>query len=134
MSDKNTDAAVQMILEAYKQYYYEGHIIDSMGWVHFRLGKYNDAITYLEEAADMNPANAVICDHLGDAYWFAGRKNEAVFQWQHALVLKEDADSIDREEIQNKIDNGVVKNKILTITNPEIIKELNSLNSEYNKQ
>ena len=134
MSDKNTDAAVQMILEAYKQYYYEGHIIDSMGWVHFRLGKYNDAIAYLEEAADMNPANAVICDHLGDAYWFAGRKNEALFQWQHALVLKEDADSIDREEIQNKIDNGVVKNKILTITNPEIIKELNSLNSEYDKQ
>ena len=99
-----------------------------MGWVFFRLGEYDKAIAYLEQAADMNPANAVICDHLGDAYWFGGRKNEAVFQWQHALVLKEDADSIDHEIIQKKIDDGVVENKIISLQNQEIYKELNALN------
>lgn len=127
-NDKDIDAAVKMILDAYNQYSYEGHIIDSLGWVFFRLGEYDKAIAYLEQAADMNPANAVICDHLGDAYWFGGRKNEAVFQWQHALVLKEDADSIDHEIIQKKIDDGVVENKIISLQNKEIYKELNALN------
>ena len=127
-NDKNIDVAVKMILDAYNQYSYEGHIIDSLGWVFFRLGEYDKAIAYLEQAADMNPANAVICDHLGDAYWFGGRKNEAVFQWQHALVLKEDADSIDHEIIQKKIDDGAVENKIISLQNQEIYKELNALN------
>lgn len=127
-NDKDIDAAVKMILDAYNQYSYEGHIIDSLGWVFFRLGEYDKAIAYLEQAADMNPANAVICDHLGDAYWFGGRKNEAVFQWQHALVLKEDADSIDHKIIQKKIDDGVVENKIISLQNQEIYKELNALN------
>ena len=127
-NDKDIDDAVKMILDAYNQYSYEGHIIDSLGWVFFRLGEYDKAIAYLEQAADMNPANAVICDHLGDAYWFGGRKNEAVFQWQHALVLKEDADSIDHKIIQKKIDDGVVENKIISLQNQEIYKELNALN------
>lgn len=127
-NDKDIDVAVKMILDAYNQYSYEGHIIDSLGWVFFRLGEYDKAIAYLEQAADMNPANAVICDHLGDAYWFGGRKNEAVFQWQHALVLKEDADSIDHEIIQKKIDDGVVENKIISLQKQEIYKELNALN------
>lgn len=128
INDKNTDEAVQMILDAYNQYSYEGHIIDSLGWVFFRLGEYDKAISFLEQASDMNPANAVISDHLGDAYWFVGRKNEATFQWQHALVLKEDAESIDRNAIQNKLENNIVENKVLKINNPELIKKLDKIN------
>lgn len=125
----NTDKAVQMIIDAYSKYPYEGHIIDSLGWVFFRLGQYDKAAAYLEQAADINPANAVICDHLGDAYWFIGRKNEAVYQWQHALVLKEDADAINKEDIQNKIDSGIVENKVLNLTNPKIQERLDQLSS-----
>ena len=125
--DANTDEAVQMIIDAYNKYPYEGHIIDSLGWVFFRLGQYEKATAYLEQAADINPANAVICDHLGDAYWFVGRKNEAIYQWQHALVLKEDADDINKENIQNKIDSGVVENKVLSLSKPETQKKLEQL-------
>lgn len=128
INDKNIDEAVQMIIDANKQYAYDDHIFDSLGWVFFRLGQYDKAVFYLEQASDMNPANAVISDHLGDAYWFIGRKNEAVFQWQHALALKEDAEEIDRQAVQKKIDEGRVENKILTLHNPEVIKELNALN------
>ena len=123
----NTDEAVQMILDAYSTYSYDGHIIDSLGWAFFRLGQYNKAISYLEQAADINPANAVICDHLGDAYWFVGRKNEARYQWQHALVLKEDADEIDKDAIQKKIDSNKAENTVLFLQNPKVIKELADL-------
>ena len=128
--DKNTDKAAEMILEAYKSYPYEGHIIDSLGWVYFRSGQYDKAVEFLEQASAINPGNAVISDHLGDAYWFAGRKNEAVFQWMHALDLKEDAELLDKEQIQAKIDDGKVSNKVIRIINPELLKELNDLSQQ----
>lgn len=123
-NNTNIDNAVQMILEAYRNYPYEGHIIDSLGWAFFRTGQYDRAVYFLEQAADINPENAVICDHLGDAYWFVGRKNEAVYQWQHALVLKEDENVLNKEKVQKKIDTGVVHNTVLPLTNPEVIKKL----------
>ncbi len=113
--NKNIDEAVRMILEAFRQSPYEGHIIDSLGWVFYRLGQYDKAIAYLERASDMDPGNAVISDHLGDAYWHGGRKNEAVFQWKHAMVLKEDSELLDKNMIQEKIDNNRVDNQVLQI-------------------
>ncbi|MEE6207274.1 MAG: tetratricopeptide repeat protein [Alphaproteobacteria bacterium] len=130
---RNVDQAIQMIVEAYKQYPYEGHIIDSLGWAYYRIGNYEKAIEYLEQAADMNSGNAVINDHLGDAYWFIGRKNEAVFQWKHALVLKEDADSLDKKAVEAKIDEGILQNDILKVTDTALLEQLNSLSVETNK-
>lgn len=123
---RNIDQAVKMILEAYDKYPYEGHIIDSMGWVYFRLGMYQKAVEFLEQAAALNPGNAVINDHLGDAYWFSGRKNEAVFQWNHALDLKEDAVSIDKKAIKDKIENGHLANITYKLQNPELEKILHN--------
>lgn len=130
---RNVDQAIQMIVEAYNQYPYEGHIIDSLGWAYYRIGNYEKAIEYLEQAADMNSGNAVINDHLGDAYWFIGRKNEAVFQWKHALVLKEDADSLDKKAVEAKIDEGILQNDILKVTDTALLEQLNSLSVETNK-
>ena len=125
--NRNTDEAIQMILDAYAQLPYEGHILDSIGWVYYRIGNYERAIEFLEQASDMNSGNAVISDHLGDAYWFIGRKNEAVFQWKHALVLKEDSDSIDKKAIKDKIENSNIKNSVITIKNQELLKKLEEL-------
>lgn len=124
---RNTDEAIKMILEAYRQYPYEGHIIDSLGWALFRIGDYSKAIEYLEQAADMNSGNAVISDHLGDAYWFGGRKNEAVFQWKHALVLKEDADSLDKKAVEIKIKEGNLQNQPLQLQDKDLLEQLNNL-------
>ena len=52
----------------------------------------------------MEPANAVINDQLGDAYWQVGRKREAGFQWTRALSLDPDADL--RADIEAKIERG----------------------------
>ncbi len=125
--DKNVDQAAEMILEAYKQYPYDGHIVDSLGWLFYRLGWYEKAVEYLEQASDMNPGNAVISDHLGDAYWFGGRKNEAVFQWKHALDLKEDAESVDKDAIRRKIEDAQVENKELTVQSPSLYRELRNM-------
>jgi tetratricopeptide (TPR) repeat protein len=68
-----------------------GEIIDSLGWVNFRLGHYHTAVEELELAASLDPADPEVNDHLGDAYWRTGRKLEAKFQWSSVLSLDPDA-------------------------------------------
>lgn len=106
--NENSNEALFMIFDAYRQNPEDGHIMDSLGWAYFRMGKYDEAIKVLEKAAEYLPGNAIVCDHLGDAYWQVGRKAEARYQWQHALTLKEDAEELDKDLIRDKLaGNGV---------------------------
>ncbi|MCB1493832.1 MAG: hypothetical protein KDJ77_18850, partial [Rhodobiaceae bacterium] len=43
--------------------------------------------------------------HLGDAYWRAGRKLEARFQWSHAKDL--DPEPAELATIEDKLANGM---------------------------
>ncbi len=105
-NNQNANEALYMIFEAYRRNPEDGHILDSLGWALYRMGLYDGAIKVLESAAEYLPGNAIVCDHLGDAYWQVGRKQEARFQWQHALTLKEDAEEVDKTQLQQKIKNG----------------------------
>jgi len=70
----------------------DGAITDSLGWVVFRQGDVGGAIKLLERAAELQPEDATINSHLGDAYWSAGRKREAQFQWRRALLFNPEPD------------------------------------------
>ncbi len=71
--------------------------IDSYGWVMYRLGKYDSAITYLERAVEKEK-DPIIFDHLGDAYKAIGKIDDARMWWQKALELQPTNDSI-REKL-----------------------------------
>ena len=43
----------------------------------------------LEKAQLGEPGNAVIVEHLGDAYWKAGQKFQARYNWRAAALLAE---------------------------------------------
>jgi len=101
----NLERAMNMIRKAVKLRPTDGYIVDSLGWAHFRLGDFNQAVTSLERAVDLKPVDPVINDHLGDAYWRVGRKLEARFQWQHALDLK--AEPENQVKIKLKLKNGL---------------------------
>ena len=79
--------AEKLLLLALKQRPNDGYIIDSVGWVYFKMGQIDKAVAYLEKAAYLQTSDWAINDHLGDAYWVSGRKNEARYQWQHSLTL-----------------------------------------------
>lgn len=106
---KNVEEAFGMIVDAYNQAPNDGHITDSLGWAFYMLGDYGNAVTYLEKASEIEPANALISDHLGDAYWNDGRQNEAEFQWKHALIMEDDSGELNKKEVKNKIRNGLDK-------------------------
>jgi tetratricopeptide (TPR) repeat protein len=83
----------------------DGFIVDSVGWVHYRLGEYPQAVESLERAVELEPGDPVINDHLGDAYWRVGRQREARYQWQRALSLEPDEELI--ETIEQKLRSGL---------------------------
>ncbi len=80
-------------------------IVDSLGWAYFRLGRWDDAVRELEKAVELKPGDPTINDHLGDAYWRAGRRLEGKFQWQHAKDLNPEPD--DLVQINEKLKNGL---------------------------
>lgn len=99
------DEGMEMIEKAVKLKPRSGFIVDSLGWAHYKLGNYEDAVRELERAVNLMPQDPVINDHLGDAYWKTGRKLEATFQWNHSLDL-EPTDK-DAAKIRAKLANGL---------------------------
>ena len=54
----------------------EPFIVDSMGWVEFRLGRLGEAERLLRQAYGSRP-DAEIAAHLGEVLWNAGKQDEA---------------------------------------------------------
>ncbi|MFA5626538.1 MAG: tetratricopeptide repeat protein [Thiohalomonadaceae bacterium] len=59
-------------------------IMDSMGWVLYRLGRWQEAEEFLRRALDQYP-DAEIAAHLGEVLWVQGRQDEARQIWLDAL-------------------------------------------------
>lgn len=101
----NLPRAKSMIEKAASQRPDDGAIIDSLGWMHYRMGDFHRAVETLENAITLMPQDAVINDHLGDAYWQVGRRLEAEFQWRRALTFDPDPDV--RRSIEQKLQFGL---------------------------
>ncbi len=101
----NYDQAKGMLNRAVELRPNDGFIVDSLGWVHYRLGEYNDAVDQLERAVELEPGDPVINDHLGDAYWRVGRQREARYQWRRALSFDPEDDV--EAQIVNKLKSGL---------------------------
>ena len=84
---------------------HDGYIVDSLGWVLYRIGKFGDAVKQLERAVELRPEDSTINDHLGDVYWRVGRINEARFQWRRALSLDPEPGLI--SAIEAKLSHGL---------------------------
>ena len=101
----NLTKAQAMLRRAVEQRPEDGFIVDSLGWVYYRLGVYEKAVEYLERAVALRPSDPVINDHLGDAYWKVGRRREARFQWHRALDLDPTAEA--SAQIKSKLESGL---------------------------
>lgn len=101
----NLDESLAMIRKAVSLSPDDGYITDSLGWVLYRRGNFQEAVPHLERAVELLPYDSTINDHLGDAYWRVGRKLEARFQWERAKANAEDPELL--AEIQKKLAEGL---------------------------
>jgi len=90
------------------------YITDSVGWALYKTGRYEDAVPYLEVAAQQLPDDSTINEHLGDLYWTLDRKLEAQFQWERALKFASKNDEIAKQKIRDKLANGLSAQDVRT--------------------
>jgi tetratricopeptide (TPR) repeat protein len=60
------------------------YILDSMGWLYYRLGKLDSALSFIQKAYDIQ-SDPEIAAHLGEILWVQGKKKEAEDIWQLSL-------------------------------------------------
>jgi tetratricopeptide (TPR) repeat protein len=88
---ENLGAAHAMLQQAVGLDPNEGAIVDSLGFVNLKQGNTQAAVKLLTQAVEMDPDDAEVNAHLGDAFYAAGLRLQADYQWQRALALKPDA-------------------------------------------
>lgn len=68
-------------------------IIDSLGWVQYRLGMYEEARKNLDRAYELYPDHEVAA-HLGEVLWVMGERAAAARIWRNALEVEPDSEHI----------------------------------------
>ena len=79
------DEALALISRAYEMLPEEPAIVDSMGWIHYKLGDYEKAEEFLRAALEL-AYDSEIAAHLGEVLWAMGRVDEALAVWDDALA------------------------------------------------
>jgi tetratricopeptide (TPR) repeat protein len=83
------EEALVYINKAYEQEPDDPAIIDSLGWVHYRLGNLDEARSLLQRAWDMT-GNSEIGAHLGEVMWAQGDRDDARRIWDASLESEPD--------------------------------------------
>jgi tetratricopeptide (TPR) repeat protein len=82
------DEAMEMIQRALQIEPNNGSYLDSLGWVEFRQGKFDQALADLLLAAkNLDREDPIVFEHIGDTYLKLHRAPEALESWQKALAL-----------------------------------------------
>ena len=91
LADRNLqlERALEMATKAVEAQPENASYLDTIGWVYFRLGRYDDAERYVKKAIDKGDASSVVYEHMGDIYYMMNDKERAVEQWNIALKLDE---------------------------------------------
>ena len=88
LADRNQKLpeAFKLISKAHQLSPKDGFILDSLGWVNFRMGKNALALEQLQQAFNMKP-EADIAAHIGEVLWVMNRPIEAEDMWRKGQQL-----------------------------------------------
>jgi tetratricopeptide (TPR) repeat protein len=101
---QDLDLAEGLIREALTAEPGNGAYLDSLGWVLYRNGKYEEAFDYLIRAVNVLPDDPVILEHLGVVLNEMGQTTEALDVLRRSLNLGGDSGRIGA--LIEKIENG----------------------------
>ncbi len=89
--DKRLDEAFGYIARALKLKPDHPAVLDSMGWIYYRMGNHAQAVKYLRMALEKKASDDEIAAHLGEVLWVSGEKDQAQDVWQKALEINPDS-------------------------------------------
>ena len=68
-----------------------GAFLDTLGWIHYRQGKYEEAVAELLRASQhLTRPDPIVFEHIGDTYSKLNRIPQALDFWQKAMALSPD--------------------------------------------
>lgn len=110
---KNLEKARAMIEKAVKAEPKNAAYLDSMGWVLFKLGKYEEATTWLEKATQTDRGgDATIWDHLGDVQLQMKEVAKARQSWEKALKTSKEERNNGDPKLQKKLEEKLQLHKV----------------------
>ena len=79
---------MELIQKAIKIKPDNGYYIDSLGWVYFQQGNYDNAVNSLEKAFSLIPGgDPTVAEHLGDVYLKINKYKKSLEMYEKALSL-----------------------------------------------
>ena len=100
----NLDKALDLVKKAVELAPASGYIRDSLGWVYFKKGLFNEALKEILKASEIEKDDPVIFEHLGDVYKNMDNKEAAIKAWEKSLEFHEKEEGL-KERIEEKIEN-----------------------------
>jgi Tfp pilus assembly protein PilF len=98
--DVKIDEAESLIRKAVALAPKDGYITDSLGWLFYKKGQYQDAVDTLEKAIALVPDDPIILEHLGDAYSKLNGREKALEYYKRSLSVKKE----DTADLKKKIE------------------------------
>ncbi|MDR2161651.1 MAG: tetratricopeptide repeat protein [Desulfovibrio sp.] len=83
--NRELDRALALILAALKESPDEDYIIDSLAWVQYRLGRYEEAWAAIRRCLSLGGADATIWEHYAEIALALGKRKEAIRGYKEAL-------------------------------------------------
>jgi tetratricopeptide (TPR) repeat protein len=102
------ERALQMAKEAVEKQPENSSYLDTIGWVHFKLGQYDEAREYIEKAVRLRDAvgenGSTLNEHLGDVFYKLDKKEKALEYWKRALQMNQK-----NQVLKTKIERGTLE-------------------------
>ena len=93
------DKALKMAEFAVEMQPKNSSYLDTIGWVHFKLGNFDKALKFIEQAIEEDNENATLYDHLADIYVKMNNKEKAIEFYKKALLLDSEIENV-KEKLQ----------------------------------
>jgi tetratricopeptide (TPR) repeat protein len=94
----NLEEALKLLKLAVEIRPNDAFILDSLGWINFKLKRYDEAVRLLEDAVSLVNDDSTITEHLGDAYAARREFKKALKEYRKALEIDPE-----RKELAEKI-------------------------------
>ncbi|MBN8550684.1 MAG: tetratricopeptide repeat protein [Deltaproteobacteria bacterium] len=102
--DQNLPRALELIDRALQVRPDDGYYLDTLGWIYFKMGKFDQAEATLRRAAATVTEDIVVQEHFGDSLVKIEKFDEAVEVYRNALERGRDQNDKDEAEAVARIE------------------------------
>lgn len=104
LRNENLDKAEAMSSKSVKLDPANAANMDTYGWVLYKLGRYTEAVEWVEKAVSATPSpDTDLLEHLGDIYFKLGNTDKAMIQWQNALKVGKGSEFLEKKIKERKL-------------------------------